>query len=674
MKLGWLDSDALSPAEVLHLYHRGAITREEYERAVEWAGEPPSPGQWKSVLRVLFLFFGVLLIVSGIIMFGAFNWESLPRLAKLGILQLLIGAFWLVSRLRPQDSVESTAMLWGACLLVGAHMAVFGQAYQTGADSYTLFLAWSALIVPWCLAARANLVWVTQAVLLNVAFSLFWYQRVNDDFALFALAFAAFNAALATVWHQAQKRHTWMTEGLTNVLLTAALGPLTAAGCVAPWGEDFYPACFVAAVAVIGFLFKTQPDDFPKMAAIASSGFALCIAVLSRVLIELETLGLLLIAVAIVALLAPMVRWLKAVHARQTESRPALSDSNAPSTTNKTPAPTPLEILQSQSLLDVRLEERAPIEPEPPYYLGCLTAMGAWIASLFLLGFVVAIALSDDSALTIFGFLLWGGAIFGRRQEISDFLNHLCFAMHLAGGCMVAGGLADKFSMHSDTGLLTVTFLLLTGSLIGFRDTSARGLFSFGLVITGGLLCHDTAGGTGLSTWLVLVAAVLTFALSAQKSWLKGPWRGLYRPVLFGGTSAMLVMIGVHSFVPRWVWGREDLPSWLLVTGLAVLTIYASYRSRAPIPALLGVLVLNAFTASVPGVAAAVLVFILAFQAKNRDLFGQALAAVLVFGIQYYYNLEMSFLLKSSVLIASGVVLLVTRRMLRANEEADHAP
>lgn len=674
MKLGWLDSEALNPTEVLHLYRRGAITLEEYERAVDWAAQPPSPGQWKSVLRVLFLFFAVLLIVSGLIMFGAYNWESLHRLAKLGILQVLILGFWMISRLRPQDSVESTAMLWGAGLLVGAHLAVFGQAYQTGADSFLLFLTWSALIVPWCLAARANLMWITQAVLLNVTFSLFWFQRINEDFALFALAFGLFNALLAFVWQQARKRQPWMTEGLTNVLITAALGPLTVAGCVAPWEGDFYPACFVAAIAAIGLLFKSYPDDFPKMATIASSGLALSIAVLSRVLGELGTLGFLLIAVAIVALLAPMVRWLKAVHARGSRGTPTLPEATVGTAPQKTPEPTSLEILQAHNLLDTRLEERSPIEPEPPHYLGCLTAMGAWVASLFLLSFVVGLAISNSSALTVVGFLLWGGAIFGRRQEVSDFLNHLCFAMHLAGGCMVVGGLADIFSTHNDTGLLTIAFFLQLGSLIGFRDPSARGLFSFGLVLTGGFLFHDMAEGTGLSTWLVIVAAALTFGLSAQKAWLTGRWRNLYRPVLSGSTTALLVMIGVFSFAPRWVWGREDLPPSLLVTSLALLSIYASYRSRAPVPALLGVLVLLALTASVPGVAAAVLVFILAFQAKNRDLFGQALTAVLVFGIQYYYNLEMSFLVKSSVLIASGVVLLITRRMLQSNEEAVHAP
>ena len=45
--------------------------------------------------------------------------------------------------------------LIAASVLVGVLLAVIGQVYHTGADAYSLFAAWTLLILPWTLASRS---------------------------------------------------------------------------------------------------------------------------------------------------------------------------------------------------------------------------------------------------------------------------------------------------------------------------------------------------------------------------------------------------------------------------------------------------------------------------------------------------------------------------------------
>ena len=49
------------------------------------------------------------------------------------------------------------AALLAAALLTGGLLALIGQTYQTGADTFELFATWAALILPWVLAIQQGL-------------------------------------------------------------------------------------------------------------------------------------------------------------------------------------------------------------------------------------------------------------------------------------------------------------------------------------------------------------------------------------------------------------------------------------------------------------------------------------------------------------------------------------
>ena len=116
--------------------------------------------KWLRFSEVLTLSLGAGLLLSGIIFFFAYNWETIHRFVKMGIVAaLLLSTFVSVVKVPMRDWVRNIT-IFSMCILVGAFLALFGQIYQTGADSYTLFLSWAICIVVWVVVADFYPLWI----------------------------------------------------------------------------------------------------------------------------------------------------------------------------------------------------------------------------------------------------------------------------------------------------------------------------------------------------------------------------------------------------------------------------------------------------------------------------------------------------------------------------------
>ena len=70
--------------------------------------------QWKQFLSIFLLAAGVGFTVAGIIFFFAYNWEDLPKLAKLGIVQTLLVASVLLTVFTRWNILIKQIILTGA--------------------------------------------------------------------------------------------------------------------------------------------------------------------------------------------------------------------------------------------------------------------------------------------------------------------------------------------------------------------------------------------------------------------------------------------------------------------------------------------------------------------------------------------------------------------------------
>jgi uncharacterized membrane protein len=222
-----LDLDA-TPERLQALAAAGVLPPQAMDRALELAVASPPRPWWRRFLSTTLLGLGALLVLSGVIYFFAFNWAALHRFGKFGLLMGAIAAAALTAWHLGERAAGQFALLFAA-VLVGPLLAVYGQAYQTGADPYELFLGWGVLVLPWVILARFGPLWLFELVLANTAAVLFWDQVLdNANPAALQLTLAALNGG-AWIVHEllAWRQVSWLQgRWLPRVLAVMALFPL----------------------------------------------------------------------------------------------------------------------------------------------------------------------------------------------------------------------------------------------------------------------------------------------------------------------------------------------------------------------------------------------------------------------------------------------------------------
>lgn len=137
--------------------------------------------EWNRFLSIFLLAAGIGFTVSGIIFFFAYNWDDLPKFAKLGIVEILLVSSVLLAVCTRWNRLVKQILLTGATFLTGTLFAVFGQIYQTGADAYDLFLGWTLFTILWAVAIRFAPLWLTFIGLLCTTIWLYNIQIASVD-------------------------------------------------------------------------------------------------------------------------------------------------------------------------------------------------------------------------------------------------------------------------------------------------------------------------------------------------------------------------------------------------------------------------------------------------------------------------------------------------------------
>lgn len=274
-------SDEREAIELLARYSDWAERdiRDGLQREV-YAGE----AEWRRLLQYLLLGAGAAFMLSGIVFFFAYNWAGLPRQVKIGtvggtfVLTALLGIFAPLGR-----QVRNVA-LTAAVALIGITLAVLGQVYQTGADSYELFLVWTLFALPWVGVVHFAPLWLLWVALINVTFLTYTAQgglELVANFATVGLQLLALNiGSWVVVWGLWRRRtsFTWLLHALAlwiaviatinisvgslddspvQLLLMVALTVATYGGWVR-WGfrqRSIYYLAVVGASSLIAFIF-----------------------------------------------------------------------------------------------------------------------------------------------------------------------------------------------------------------------------------------------------------------------------------------------------------------------------------------------------------------------------------------------------------------------------------
>lgn len=205
---------------VEELFSHRLITQDARDYALQLLYPRKNWGLWVSHLLLVV---GVSLILSGIVYFFAFNWAEITHMTKLVSIQLSILGCLVATYRCGIKRLSGKILLLSSSVLVGVFLAVFGQIYQTGVDSYNLFMMWSLLIAGWVVISEFAALWAVWLVITNVFLILYWDQAALPDREvemMITSILAALNFTfLGLREYFAHKGTEWLSERWTRVIL-----------------------------------------------------------------------------------------------------------------------------------------------------------------------------------------------------------------------------------------------------------------------------------------------------------------------------------------------------------------------------------------------------------------------------------------------------------------------
>ena len=301
------------------------ISAANLRRALEIGGVLPDRTRWRRFLDQLLLWLGVVMVAASVIFFLAYNWHDLGRYAKFALTEGMIVAALAVLWWQGLERIGGKAALLAAALFTGALLALIGQTYQTGADTFELFAVWAAAILPWALLARFPALWVLWLALANLAVVLY-FQAFRGFFGLIFtterqlwLLFGLNTIALALWEGLALAGIAWLRERWALRLLATASGAcVTALAVFAVFDENAFGWALAVWLAWLGAayaLYRRPIKDLYVLAGGVLSGIVVVAAGLSRLLLEtrVEAGGLFFIGLVVIGLSAAGGFWLKNV-------------------------------------------------------------------------------------------------------------------------------------------------------------------------------------------------------------------------------------------------------------------------------------------------------------------------------------------------------------------------
>ncbi|MFZ6801617.1 DUF4401 domain-containing protein [Undibacterium sp. Di24W] len=309
------------------------------------------------------------------------------------------------------------------------------------------------------------------------------------------------------------------------------------------------------------------------------------------------------------------------------------------------------------------------------WYIRVMLGFAGWLGALFLMAFIgIGFSFVMDSAIAsiCIGIALCTlSYVLFRSVKNQDFLEQFSLAVSLAGQGFFFFGLIKEFREDSITlyAAILVLELLLTICVPNFIH---RFLTSLAAICAAYFLLQRA----GIYGQMQGVLAIAVLALWWSPRLLRQA--ALWRPVSYALAIALVCSEG-GRFVQPFYWRGTDLTwmkhGWLIGSSLVSIALMIAvilvlrreqlaFSSSRAIAALSATVLLCGFSYITPGLSSALLLMLIAFSFSNRILLGLGLLALLSFLSHYYYQLQVTLLYKSMVLLGLASSLFAIRWLL----------
>ena len=136
----------------------------------------PSKRTWLDFFDKALLMIGAVALVLSLVFLIAYNWQNMGKIGKFALVEgalVITIALYIALSFRRQFQLIRQLLLLIASIITGSLLALFGQVYQTGADTWQLFFGWALLITPWVVIARFPALWLLWLGLINACLILY---------------------------------------------------------------------------------------------------------------------------------------------------------------------------------------------------------------------------------------------------------------------------------------------------------------------------------------------------------------------------------------------------------------------------------------------------------------------------------------------------------------------
>jgi hypothetical protein len=246
----------------------------------------------------------------------------------------------------------------------------------------------------------------------------------------------------------------------------------------------------------------------------------------------------------------------------------------------------------------------------------------------------------------------------------SIFWGQLAFAFSLTGQGLTTAGIADWTNNTTQTAVLIA--LLEVVLFVAYPDLLHRMISVLMVVAAAVVVLYDQHLGNGIHALAILSALGTVGLWQAEARILGQRWGNLHAPLVYSLPIALFAICGLAQvgLFPTTYW-------WVSAIGLAVVLLYLGYQILSDLAIqpqsavglwFIAALVLVMIPAwQTPGIVAALIVLLVGYWRGNTLLLGLAMLFLLLFLGAYYYNLDITLLNKSYILMGTGVVLLALR-------------
>lgn len=330
--------------QLIALIEHKAIPANKVRDALTASRLFPDAGAWRVFIDTWLLWLGGLALAFALLFFVAYNWINIGRFAKFGLVEiaimLAVAGYWKYR----QHKVAGKLALLVASIVLGVLLALYGQTYQTGADTWQLFFSWALLMLPWVVIAQFPALWVFWLSLINLALVL--YFQVSRSFFAGTLGFMfdfdqdvfwalfCLNTLALISWELfmelfGEKKWPWLGERWVTRLMAIAGGMsltwLVVFSILEAEKNDIIAflvwICWLA--ALYGVYRKRRPDLF-MLAGGCLSALVVVVTFLGKLILEraADSGGFLLLALLVLGLGTGAALWLKRVNQRFAKERP----------------------------------------------------------------------------------------------------------------------------------------------------------------------------------------------------------------------------------------------------------------------------------------------------------------------------------------------------------------